>query len=123
MEVVHDEAIELIDHDRPPFETVPLDDGHDREVTGTAREVVVHRRILDYEVLVSLAQLKLHDTATVTLALKNIAMRFPAEDHYGHPRGSGKGHHFFDDMHSFIAAMVKRFPIAADVVGARLSDN
>jgi uncharacterized protein (DUF362 family) len=57
-------------------------------------------------------QLKLHETATVTLTLKNIAMSFPAADYYGHPRSTQQHEHrFFDDMHSFIAAMAKRFPI------------
>jgi uncharacterized protein (DUF362 family) len=56
--------------------------------------------------------LKLHETATVTLALKNIAMSFPAADYYGHPRSTQKhANQFFADMHSFIAAMAKRFPI------------
>jgi uncharacterized protein (DUF362 family) len=69
-------------------------------------------RLLEYEALVSLAQLKLHETATVTLALKNIAMSYPAADYYGHPRGRQEREHaFFDDMHSFIAAMARRFPI------------
>src|SRR5205085_11986449 len=72
----------------------------------------VNPRVLQYETLISLAQLKLHETATVTLALKNIAMSFPAADYYGHPRHSQKhANHFFADMHSFIAAMAKRFPI------------
>src|SRR5688572_6022476 len=39
-------------------------------------------------------------------------MSFPAADYYGHPRSSQKHKNsFFDDMHSFIAAMAKRFPI------------
>jgi uncharacterized protein (DUF362 family) len=38
-------------------------------------------------------------------------MSFPAADYYGHPRGNEKHkHHFFDDMHSFIAAMTRQFP-------------
>jgi uncharacterized protein (DUF362 family) len=46
------------------------------------------------------------------MALKNIAMSFPAADYYGHPRSTQRHqNHFFADMHSFIAAMVKRFPI------------
>jgi Domain of unknown function (DUF362) len=46
------------------------------------------------------------------VALKNIAMSFPAADYYGHPRSTQKHENwFFDDMHSFIAAMGKRFPI------------
>ena len=73
---------------------------------------MVNPRVLEYETLIALNQLKVHETATVTLALKNIAMSFPAADYYGHPRGSmQRRHHFFEDMHSFIAAMAKRFPI------------
>ncbi len=65
----------------------------------------------------SLTQLKLHETATVTLSLKNIAMSFPAADYYGHPRHSEKHENaFFDDMHSFIAAMAKRFPIRLAII-------
>ena len=36
-------------------------------VEGPQRSVVVNRRVLDYEVLVAVNQLKLHETATVTL--------------------------------------------------------
>ena len=40
------------------------------------------------------------------------AMSFPAADYYGHPRSSQKhANEFFAGMHSFIAAMAKRFPI------------
>jgi uncharacterized protein (DUF362 family) len=39
-------------------------------------------------------------------------MSFPAADYYGHPRSKQQHEHrFFDDMHSFIAAMARRFPI------------
>jgi uncharacterized protein (DUF362 family) len=40
-------------------------------------------------------------------------MSFPAADYYGHPRSSHEYHEaqFFDDMHSFIAAMAHRFSI------------
>jgi uncharacterized protein (DUF362 family) len=73
---------------------------------------MVNSRVLDYETLIVVSQLKLHRTATVTLALKNIAMSFPAADYYGHPRSTEKHDNaFFDDMHSFIAAMAKRFRI------------
>jgi uncharacterized protein (DUF362 family) len=52
-------------------------------------------------------------TATVTMALKNIAMSYPAADYYGHPRAKQEHHQdFYKDMHSFIAAMAKRFPIS-----------
>ncbi|WP_447978026.1 DUF362 domain-containing protein [Candidatus Nitrospira bockiana] len=112
MEVVEQEGAEFFDHNRPPFVPVELDYGRDREVRGPQETVMVNPRVLEYEALVAVNQLKLHETATVTLALKNIAMSFPAADYYGHPRSRQRHqHHFFDDMHSFIAAMAKRFPI------------
>jgi uncharacterized protein (DUF362 family) len=112
MEVVEDEGVEFFDHNRPPFVEVPLEYAPDRDVDGPQRSVMVNPRVLDYETLIALSQLKLHETATVTLALKNIAMSYPAADYYGHPRSTERHRNwFFADMHSFIAAMGKRFPI------------
>jgi uncharacterized protein (DUF362 family) len=111
-DVVRDEGAEFFDHNRPPFTPVDLEYAPDREVSGPQRSVMVNPRVLEYETLVAVNQLKLHRTATVTLALKNIAMSYPAADYYGHPRSEEKHRHcFYDDMHSFIAAMAKRFPI------------
>jgi uncharacterized protein (DUF362 family) len=112
MAVVEEEGVDFFDHNRPPFAPVDLDYGESPEVRGPQRSVMVNRRILEYQTLIALNQLKLHETATVTLALKNIAMSFPAADYYGHPRSRQRHqNHFFEDMHSFIAAMAKRFPI------------
>lgn len=112
MEVIESEGATFFDHNRPPFQEVALDYGKDVEVTGPQKSVMVNPRVLEYDTLIALNQLKVHATATVTMALKNIAMSYPAADYYGHPRGNEKHeHHFFDDMHSFIAGMAKRFPI------------
>jgi uncharacterized protein (DUF362 family) len=117
MDVVEGEGADFFDHNRPPFTEVKLEYAPERDVEGPQRSVMVNPRVLEYETLVSLAQLKLHETATVTLALKNVAMSFPAADYYGHPRHSEKHENaFFDDMHSFIAAMAKRFPIHLAVI-------
>lgn len=112
MQVVEEEGAEFFDHNRPPFEEAELEYSGDIEVRGPQKKVMVNPRVFEYETLVALNQLKLHETATVTLALKNIAMSYPAADYYGHPRSTERHRHaFFDDMHSFIAAMAKRFPI------------
>jgi uncharacterized protein (DUF362 family) len=112
MDVVQAEAAEFVDHNRPPFVSVELEYQPSAEVEGPQSSVMVNRRVLEYDTLIALNQLKLHETATVTLALKNIAMSFPAADYYGHPRSTQKhANDFFADMHSFIAAMAKRFPI------------
>src|SRR5438045_6989040 len=112
MDVVNEAGAIFVDHNRPPFVWVDLKYAPTRDVRGPQEAIMVHKRVLEYETLIAVNQLKLHETATVTLALKNIAMSFPAADYYGHPR-STRAHEncFFDDMHSFIAAMAKRFPI------------
>ena len=111
MEVVEQEGAAFFDHNRGPFEEVPLEYAPDRDVKGPQRSVMVNPRVLQYETLIAVNQLKVHATATVTLALKNIAMSFPAADYYGHPRSKMyHKHEFFEDMQSFIAAMYKRFP-------------
>ncbi len=105
MEVIEAEGVTFFDHNRPPFREIPLQH-------GPQKSVMVNPRILDYEFLLVLSQLKVHETATVTLALKNVAMSFPAADFYGHPRSRQyHKHQFFGDMHSFIAGMARRFPI------------
>ena len=112
MDVVVQEGATFVDHNRPPFAEVALDYAPEHDVAGPQLAVMVNPRVLEYETLIAVNQLKLHATATVTLALKNIAMSFPAADYYGHPRSQQDHKHcFFDDMHSFIAAMAKRFPI------------
>jgi uncharacterized protein (DUF362 family) len=117
MDVVEGEGAAFFDHNRPPFKEVELGYKPAADVEGPQKSVMVNPRVLEYETLISLAQLKLHQTATVTLSLKNIAMSFPAADYYGHPRFKQKHqHHFFADMHSFIAAMAKRFPIRLAII-------
>lgn len=116
LDVVREENVEFFDHNRAPFIEVPLDYAPQRDVQGPQKTVTVNPRILDYETLIAVNQLKLHRTATVTLALKNIAMSYPAADYYGHPRSTQEHRNwFYDDMHSFIAAMAKRFPIGLAV--------
>jgi uncharacterized protein (DUF362 family) len=117
MDVVEEEGVIFFDHNRSPFTEVKLEYAPAADVDGPQKSVMVNPRVLEYETLISLAQLKLHETTTVTLSLKNIAMSFPAADYYGHPRHSQKhANAFFADMHSFIAAMAKRFPIHLAII-------
>ena len=77
-DVIRDEGVEYHDHNQPPFVPVDL-------TFGPQRRIMVNERVLSYEKIVSLAQLKVHSTATVTMAIKNIAMSFPAAEYYGYP--------------------------------------
>jgi uncharacterized protein (DUF362 family) len=117
LEVLEEEEVEFFDHNQPPFREVTLCYAPEKDVQGPQASVIVNPRVLEYETLISLAQLKVHSTATVTLCLKNIAMSFPAADYYGHPRYKKKHKHdFFEDMHSFIAVMAKRFPTQLGII-------
>lgn len=108
--VISEEGVEFVDHNRPPFKPVHLD-------YGPQNEVMVHEGILKYETIISLAQHKVHNAATVTLSMKNIAMSFPAADYYGHSREQYlHPHNFFKDLHGFIAGMCKRFPISLAII-------
>jgi uncharacterized protein (DUF362 family) len=112
MKVIEEEGATFFDHNRPPFTAVELQYNPRADVEGPQKSVMVNPRVLEYETLIALNQLKLHRTATVTLALKNIAMSYPAADYYGHPRSKQEHRNwFYEDMHSFIAAMAKRFHI------------
>jgi uncharacterized protein (DUF362 family) len=116
MDVVVQEGATFFDHNRPPFTEVALEYRPEADVRGPQASVMVNPRVLEYDTLIALNQLKVHQTATVTLALKNVAMSYPAADYYGHPRLTQQHRHwFFDDMHSFIATMAKRFPISLAV--------
>ncbi len=113
MPVVEQENVEFFDHNQPPFQEVQLEYAPGKDVKGPQHKVMVNPRVLEYETLIAVNQLKMHNTATVTLGLKNIAMSYPAAGYYGYPRRSEEyhKHEFFEDMQSFIAAMAKRFPI------------
>ena len=110
-EVIESEGVEWFDHNKAPFVAVDL-------TFGPQRRVMVNPRVLTYEKLVSLAQLKVHSTATVTLAIKNVAMSYPAADFYGHPRVKQElhPHNILVDKQAFLVGMLMRFPIDLAIV-------
>jgi len=110
-EVIEAEGVEWFDHNKAPFVPVDL-------TFGPQRRVMVNPRVLTYEKLVSLAQLKVHSTATVTLAIKNVAMSYPAADFYGHPRVKQElhPHNILVDKQAFLVGMLMRFPIDLAII-------
>jgi uncharacterized protein (DUF362 family) len=109
-EVIRRQHVEFFDHNRPPFKEIKLE-------YGPQKEVMINPHILEYETLISLAQLKVHASATVTLTMKNIALSFPAADYYGHSREAKlHSHHFFKDLQAFIAGMCQRLPIDLGII-------
>lgn len=110
--VIEEEKVEFFDHNNAPFHTVTLN-------YGPMPEIKVNPHIFNYETIISLAQLKVHDSAVVTLSMKNIAMSFPAADYYGHPRESyDHTHSIFRDLQAFITAMCQKFPFHLSIICA-----
>jgi uncharacterized protein (DUF362 family) len=111
LDVIDSEGVAWFDHNKSPFVAVDVP-------FGPQRQIMVNPRVLTYEKLVSLAQLKVHRSATVTLAIKNIAMSYPAADFYGHPRVSQKlhPHNILQDKQAFLVGMLMRFPIDLAIV-------
>ncbi|MDD4938707.1 MAG: DUF362 domain-containing protein [Candidatus Omnitrophica bacterium] len=108
--IIKKHAVEFFDHNRKPFKTIKL-------MYGPQKEVMVNPYVTQYETLISLAQLKVHHAATVTLTMKNIGMSFPAADYYGHSREKMlHPHNFFIDLDAFIAGMCQRFPIHLGII-------
>lgn len=110
-EVIAAEGVEAFDHNQPPFLEVDLP-------YGPQRKIVVNPRVLEYERVVSLAQLKVHRTATVTMAIKNIAMSYPCAEYYGYPRVKQERHphNILKDKQAFLVGMALRFPIHLAIV-------
>jgi uncharacterized protein (DUF362 family) len=113
-EVIASEGVEWFDHTKAPFVPVDLH-------FGPQRRVMANPRVLTYEKLVSLAQLKVHSTAAVTLAIKNVAMSYPAADFYGHPRVKQElhPHNILADKQAFLVEMLMRFPIDLAIITGR----
>lgn len=65
--------------------------------------------------LISFAQLKIHNEATVTAAIKNIALGWPPTEEHGHPK---KNLGIHEDIHGFITAMAEKIKIDLSIVSA-----
>src|SRR5438477_2955106 len=58
MKAIEEEGAEFFDHNRPPFQEIALEYAPDKDVIGPQKSIMVNPRVLEYETLISLAQLK-----------------------------------------------------------------
>jgi uncharacterized protein (DUF362 family) len=65
--------------------------------------------------LISFAQLKIHNEATMTAAIKNIALGWPPTEEHGHPK---KNLGIHNDLHGFIRAMAEKVKIDLSIISA-----
>lgn len=106
--VIDKEGVEFINLNQGPF--VYLELNHDMP-----SRIVVNKLFEEMTFLISFTQLKIHEEATVSAAIKNIAMGWPSGEEQGYPK---KDLGIHDELHDFIAAMFEKFTIDVSIVSA-----
>ena len=104
--IIEDEEIEFIDLNRGPYTEIDLN--HNKP-----SRIKINTIYKEMTKLISFTQLKVHEEATMSASIKNIAMSFPTTEEQGTPK-KDKGIH--DDLHGFIRAMAEKIKINISIV-------
>lgn len=106
--IVKEEGVEFIDLNHGPFTRVTLT--HD-----SPGETNLNKIFDEMTFLISFTQLKNHEEATMSAAIKNIALSWPPADEHGHPK---KNLGIHNKLHGFIRAMAEVIKIDLSIVSA-----
>lgn len=107
-QVIQEEQVEFINLNQGPFVSIELN--HDCPFRITLNQLYEEMTFL-----ISFTQLKIHEEATISAAIKNIAMGWPSGEEQGYPK---KDLGIHDELHDFIAAMFEKFTIDVSIVSA-----
>lgn len=107
-QVIQEEQVELINLNEGPF--ITLDLNHSKP-----SRICLNKLFEEMTFLISFTQLKIHEEATLSGAIKNITLGWPAGDEQGYPK---KDLGIHDDLHGFIAALFEKFTIDVSIVSA-----
>lgn len=106
--IIEEEKVEFIDLNKGPFKRIHLNH-------SSPNATNVNAIYDEMTVLISFTQLKSHEEATMSAAIKNIALGWPPADEHGHPK---KNLGIHSDLHGFIRAMAEQIPIDLSIVSA-----
>ncbi|WP_373601108.1 DUF362 domain-containing protein [Paraclostridium bifermentans] len=104
--VIKDEGIEFIDMNYGPY--IDLNINHSK-IKSTPINEIINKA----DVIISFTQLKMHEEATITASIKNIAMGWPPAEIHGYPKKKTGIH---DDLHGFISCIMNKIPIDLSIV-------
>lgn len=107
-EMLKKEDVEFIDLNAGPFIRKKLN--HSRPASTFLNKIYE-----ECTFLISFTQLKIHEEATISGAVKNIAMSWPPAREHGYPK---KDLGIHDDLHGFILAMSEILPTDLSIVSA-----
>lgn len=108
MDVIKSEAVEFINLNKGPFINFPLN--HSCPIS-----ISLNKLYEEMTFLISFTQLKIHEEATMSAAIKNIAMGWPSGEEHGYPK---KNLGIHKNLHGFISAMLEKFTIDLSIVSA-----
>lgn len=106
MKLIADECIEFIDLNHGPFTEIRLNH-------NTPGKTKINTLINEMSFHISFTQLKQHEEAGMSAAIKNVALSWPPAEEHGHPK---KNLGIHKDLHSFIRAMAQIVPIDLSIV-------
>lgn len=106
--IIKEEQIEFVDLNHGPFTRIELNH-------KAPNATNLNKLYEEMTFLISFSQLKMHEVATMSAGIKNIAMGWPPTEEHGHPK-TNLGIH--DDIHGFIRAMAEKVKIDLSIVSA-----
>lgn len=108
LQVIQEEQVEFINLNQGPF--ISVDINH-----PCPSRLCLNQLFDEMTFLISFTQLKVHEEATLSGAIKNITLGWPAGDEQGYPK---KDLGIHDELHDFIAALFEKFTIDVSIVSA-----
>lgn len=106
--VIQEECVEFIDVNHGPFTRINLNH-------NSPSATNLNKLFEEMTFLISFAQLKIHNEATMSAAIKNIALGWPPTEEHGHPK---KNLGIHNDLHGFIRAMAEKVKIDLSIISA-----
>lgn len=106
--VIVEEHIEFVDFNKGPY--IDFEINHSKP-----NKIKVNQIMNEMNMYISFTQLKFHEEATMSAAIKNMALTWPSTEEQGTPK---KNLGIHEDLHGFIAAMGEKVPIHLSIVSA-----
>jgi uncharacterized protein (DUF362 family) len=106
--IIQEEQVEFVDLNHGPFTRINLNH-------NSPSATNLHMLYEEMTFLISFTQLKVHNVATMSGAIKNIALGWPPTEEHGHPK-MNLGIH--NDIHGFIRAMAEKIKIDLSIVSS-----
>lgn len=106
--VISEEGVEFIDLNHGPFNRINLNH-------YIVKSTNINKLLQEVTILISFTQLKYHEEATMSAAIKNIALGWPPAEEHGHPKKNCGIH---QELHGFISAMAEQIPIDLSIISA-----